>query len=128
MRSLASLLALGLGVLMVACAGAEVTPTDSGIDGLVTIGPICPVLREDTPCPDEPFLATIVIEDESGNGVTRVDSDESGRFRLNLAPGRYILVPQSPNPGAPPFASEQEVEVRADAFTQVTIAYDSGIR
>jgi hypothetical protein len=113
---------------MVACAGAGVTPTDSGIEGLVTIGPICPVLREDTPCPDEPFQATIVVEDRDGDEVTRVDSDESGRFRVNLAPGRYNLVPQSPNPVSLPFASEQEVEVRAGHFAQITIAYDSGIR
>ena len=113
---------------MVAFAGAEVAPTDSGIDGLVTIGPICPVLREDTPCPDEPFLATIVIEDENGDEVTRVDSDESERFRVNLDPGRYTVVPQSPNLVSLPFASEQEVKVRAGLFAQITIAYDSGIR
>ena len=107
---------------MVAFAGAEVAPTDSGIDGLVTIGPICPVLREDTPCPDEPFLAT------NGDEVTRVDSDESERFRVNLDPGRYTVVPQSPNPVSLPFASEQEVKVRAGLFAQITIAYDSGIR
>ena len=34
----------------------------------------------------------------------------------------------SPNPGAPPSAEEQEVQVRPGSFTQITIAYDSGVR
>ncbi len=100
----------------------------SGIEGLVTIGPMCPVMQEDTPCPDQPFQATIVIEDEGGDEVATVESAEDGSFRIELAPGSYTLIPQSPNPGAPPHAGEQQVEVEAGAFTEVTIQYDSGIR
>ena len=101
---------------------------ESGIRGLVTIGPICPVMQEGVPCPDLPFSATIVVEDGAGSEITRVRSGDDGIFEVSLDPGSYVLVPQSPNPGAPPFASQQAVEVVADAYTEVLIQYDSGIR
>ena len=125
---LAGLPALVFAFLTIACGGAGAPPAGSGIEGMVTIGPLCPVQREDLPCPDRPFEATIVIEDQDGNEVARVDSDRDGRFRILLAPGRYSLVPQGPNPRLPPYAEEQQIEVTPDTFTQVTIRYDSGIR
>ena len=39
-----------------------------------------------------------------------------------------LVVHELPNPGAPPTASQQAVEVVADAYTEVLIQYDSGIR
>jgi hypothetical protein len=111
------------------CGGDDnPAPVGSGIEGSVTIGPLCPVVREDTPCPDGPFQAEIVITNASGNKVARAASDEEGRFRVDLPPGTYTLVPQSPNAGAPPQAPEQQVEVAEGAYTQVTVQYDSGIR
>ncbi len=103
-------------------------PLSSGIEGLVTIGPTCPVERIDTPCPDKPYQATIVVKDEGGNEVARGQSGEDGRFRIELAPGTYTVAPQSSNQGSYPFAKEQQVEVRADIFTQVSVQFDSGIR
>ncbi len=122
--------ALAVVLIAGACGGGRYGGggAASGIEGAVTIGPICPVERQDTPCPDEPFQATIVVEAENGDEVARTESGEDGRFRVELAPGAYTLVPQSPNPGAPPQAAEQQVEVRAGAFASVTIEYDSGIR
>lgn len=116
----------------VACDGGdndlEGFPLDSGIQGLVTIGPVCPVVQEGTACPDEPYQADIAILDEDGDEVVTFESGENGRFRVNLFPGRYTIVPASPNTGAPPFADEQQVEVLAGSFTEVAIMYDSGIR
>lgn len=121
---------LVLAALAIACNGGSYSSSNdsSGIEGTVTIGPMCPVVRQDTPCPDEPYEATVVIEDESGDEVATAQSGEDGRFRVSLAPGTYTLAPQSPNEGAPPFASEQQVEVREGAYTQVSVSYDSGIR
>ena len=127
-RLLVPLLALSLLALAATCGDDGAPPADSGIEGTVTIGPMCPVEREDSPCPDQPFEATIVIENEGGDEVTEVTSGEDGRFRVALAPGRYTLVPQSPSAGAPPQAGKQAVEVLAGAYTQVAVQYDSGIR
>ena len=100
----------------------------SGVRGLVMIGPMCPVLQKGVPCPDLPFSAKIVVEDEAGVEVARVVSEDDGTFQIELGAGSYILVPESPNPGAPPTADEQTVEVATDAYTEVLIQYDSGIR
>ncbi|MEX1254548.1 MAG: carboxypeptidase-like regulatory domain-containing protein [Dehalococcoidia bacterium] len=119
-----------LAALAIACNGGSYSGSndDSGIEGTVTIGPMCPVVSQDRPCPDEPYEATIVIEDESGDEVTTAESGQDGRFRVSLAPGTYTLAPQSPDAGALPFASEQQVEVAEGAYTEVSIPYDSGIR
>ena len=101
---------------------------ESGIEGVVTIGPMCPVMQKGVPCPDLPFSAKIVVEDEDGTEVASVVSGDDGTFQIELGAGVYVLVPQAPNPGAPPFAHELAVEVLEDAFTEVLIQYDSGIR
>jgi hypothetical protein len=103
-------------------------PPSSGIEGLVTIGPVCPVERVDTPCPDKPYQATIVVKDGQGGEAARVQSGKDGRFRAALAPGAYTLAPQSSSQGSYPFAPEQQVEVQAGVFTTVSVQFDSGIR
>src|SRR5437764_762910 len=35
-------------------------------------GPTCPVERSDSPCPDRPVTATVIVTDASGKQVTRV--------------------------------------------------------
>ncbi len=101
---------------------------ESGVRGLVTIGPMCPVLQKGVPCPDLPFSTKIVIEDEAGIEIASIVSGDDGLFQIELDPGSYVLVPESPNPGVPPMAQEQAVEVAEDEFTEVLIQYDSGIR
>jgi hypothetical protein len=107
------------------------TPTapQAGLEGLVLIGPACPVIGKDTPCPDEPYQAILVVT-ESGTGrkVATVQSGPDGLFRVEIPPGEYLLEPQSPNPGAPPFAEPQTVTVEAGRFTSVQVLYESGIR
>ena len=53
-------------------------------------------------------------------------SGEDGRFRVGLRPGRYVLDPERGNPF--PAASEQEVDVVSGAYTEVVVAFDTGIR
>src|SRR5215475_15872704 len=85
--------------------GESLNTSESGIEGRVSIGPMCPVERPDRPCPDKPFAASIKIQnqDDQGDHLT-VRSGEDGRFHVKLAPGMYKLTPVSPNPGAPPHA------------------------
>jgi hypothetical protein len=104
--------------------------SDSGIEGEVSIGPMCPVVRSDQPCPDKPFEASIEIrnQDDQGGHLT-VHSGKDGRFRVKLAPGKYKLTSISPNPGAPPHAPPpQSATVESGKYAHVTIMYDSGIR
>jgi len=116
---------VGLVILALAFASCDTTPADSGLNGLVTIGPLSPVEQPGVPN-DGPYQATIVIKDDGGDKVATVESAADGRFTVSLAPGTYVLEPQSP--GQMPYAESQEVIVEAHRFTEVTVAYDSGIR
>ena len=109
-------------------APAEAMPL-SGIEGLVTIGPQCPVLEEGVPCPDRPYQAEITVLDESsGRVVATFTSGVDGRFRVDLAPGRYVLDPGEPLLVDEPRAEKMTISVEAGRFTQVTIRFDSGVR
>lgn len=99
---------------------------ESGIEGIVTIGPTCPVQRIDSPCPDRPYPADIVVLDGAGRRVASISSGADGRFRIALPPGSYTLSPQ--HRSTPPSAREQIVTVVAGSFAAVQIVYDSGIR
>jgi len=115
-------------LILAACAPVQPTPTDTGIEGQVFLGPMCPVVQEGVDCPDHPYQATLIILRPDGREVTHFETDEEGRFRVALPPGDYILHPELP-PGKPlPYAAEQEFSVQAGLYTQLTITYDSGIR
>ncbi len=100
----------------------------SGIDGLVTLGPLCPVARVDQPCPDKPYEAVLVVLTAAGQAVTTVKSDAAGRFTLQLEPGRYVIEPQLSSTSRLPFAAPVDVTVPSSGRAAVTIAYDTGIR
>jgi hypothetical protein len=100
----------------------------SGVQGLVTVGPVCPVVSDLLPCPDRPYQATLVFLDGGGREVARTVSGADGRYRIALPPGPYTLVPLSP-PGVPfPNASSIQLQVPVDRYVTVDVPYDSGIR
>ena len=121
-------LLVALAAFLASCGSSDVSGSgDSGIEGRVTIGPTCPVVQENSPCPDQPFQARIdVLRD--GDVVTSFKSGEDGNFRVPLEPGTYTLQGVSPGEGVPPYATPVDVIVSAGAFTQVDIVFDSGIR
>ncbi len=115
--------------LLTACAGLRPTPVPTGgVMGRVWIGPICPVVREGEACPDQPFQTQLVVQDSRGRTVAGGRSDARGFFRIPLPPGDYTLIPELPNPGSPADASSVEFHVEPDAWTEVTLNFDSGIR
>jgi hypothetical protein len=112
--------------LVAACAPSPTPALTSGLEGQVLIGPMCPVVQQGTPCPDQPYQATLVMEDTRRQPVAEITTDAAGRFQVPLPPGDYVIVPQSPDGFTR--AAEQSVTVLANQFTLVTITYDSGIR
>ena len=122
LRLLAVALATMLLALMAACS-----PTDSGVEGHITAGPNCPVVRVDVPCPDRPFQGTLTVLAADGRTrVAMVSADAAGYYRLNLAPGTYVLHPVSP--AILPRAADVTIVVRRHEFTVQDIVYDTGIR
>jgi hypothetical protein len=114
-------------ILLFAACIPTLTPTDSGIEGHVMIGPTCPVVQIGNPCPDKPYQATlIIVTSTSGLKVVQFEADSNGYFRVALPSGEYILHPESPN--VMPRASDIRFTVEAHQFTRVDVVYDSRIR
>ena len=97
-----------------------------GIDGMALMGPMCPVVRVDDPCPDAPHEAWIRVLTSAGAQVARARSGTDGRFRVGLAPGSYRVVGESGNPL--PRGSEEEVTVTKGVWVPLTLSFDTGIR
>lgn len=115
-------------LIITACSPIQKAPADTGIEGQVFIGPMCPVVREGEECPDQPYQAILKVLELNGQEVIRFETDEQGCFRVALPPGEYILHPETPENMPLPYASEQEFTVQAGQYTKLTITYDSGIR
>ncbi len=117
---------LGVLILILATCSTKPQPTDSGIEGRVFIGPMCPVVQVGQECPDQPYQAVLTVNSPEGEKIVQAQTDEEGKFRIPLKPGKYTLHPESPNNY--PFADEQPFTVEEGEYTQVTVNYDSGIR
>ena len=115
-----------LAVILTACSSTSPTPTDSGVEGQVLIGPMCPVVQVGQECPDQPYQATLTVNSPKGKRIAQVQTEVDGTFKILLPPGEYILHPESPN--VMPFAQEQPFTVEAGRFTSLIVNYDSGIR
>jgi len=117
-------------VLLTLACGLFATPrpTDSGIAGKVLVGPMCPVMIEGQECPDQPYQATLTVTNTEGREIVQFQTDEQGNFNIPLAPGEYILHPETPPDKPLPFADDQRFIVNPGEFTRLIVQYDSGIR
>ena len=111
---------------LAACSSVQATPTDSGVEGMVFIGPMCPVVQEGEECPDQLYQAVLTVNSPTGERIVQIQTEADGTFHTPLPPGEYILHPESPN--VMPFAGEQPFVVEEGVFTRVVVHYDSGIR
>jgi hypothetical protein len=111
-------------MLLSACGGSSAGPLDSGIRGSAVISPACPV----EPCAvaEPPYEGTFVVR-KGDNVVATVKTDVEGRFQVRLAAGAYVLQ-SAAEAEALPLLKPVDVTVHANEFTNVTLAFDSGIR
>ncbi len=100
------------------------------INGILSIGPICPVEREGVPCP-VPLAAyaarPIIVKDVNGREITRViASPPDGAFAIEVAPGTYdvMVVSASTLENVP----SQRVVVGSDQDVSIRFEVDTGIR
>ena len=106
----------------------EAQQGESGIEGIATIGPTKPGPIRQGESDTAPYkTALVVVTAEEGREVARFETGTDGRFRIKLPPGKYKIAPAPPIRRLPR-AEEQTVEVLSGRFTQVTVAFDSGMR
>jgi hypothetical protein len=112
------------------CAiSAEGRGPASGVAGRVLLGPQCPVLQAGSPCPDKPVAAEVqVFKSGSDELVKSTDSGQDGRFRIDLEPGSYELLPVVSESGGLPYGKRVLVVVESGKYNRVTLSLDSGIR
>lgn len=121
------ILALLVMTAVLSSAQAQ-APPPNGIEGVITVGPIRPgPIRAGAEIPERAPMAktTFVVQNEKA-GLTSFTTDEQGRFRISLGPGRYTVSPkQDVGPGhCGPF----DVEVVSGKVTTVEWHCDSGMR
>lgn len=116
-----------LATIALSAAAAEARGQQVGIRGLVFatqgFAPCHP-----KPCPNSsPYLATIKVYRARQNlQLTAIHSNSRGRFRIPLAPGRYLLRPEaqiSCAGSAIPVRKTIPVRVRRSTYTRVNIQY-----
>jgi hypothetical protein len=98
----------------------------SGVTGIALVGPACPVIRQDEPCPDRPWLGTVVVQTPAGAEVARTDTDAQGRFMLALTPGEYVILTLTT--GILPAPASVDITVASGQVAEVELLLDSGIR
>lgn len=108
-----------------------ILPYDSGIQGSVSLGPICPVMRNppDPKCDDKPYQTTvqiIAIGSPKSSPFATVETDKEGQYRIMLPPGNYAVQPVGGTPL--PRCATENVTVMPGVISKVNISCDTGIR
>jgi hypothetical protein len=109
-------------------SGGTSSALDSGIRGQVLVGPMCPVQRAGSPCPDRPIAALVEVLDGQGNVVASTHSGDDGRFEVEVEPGSYTVRPTPGGTTGFPTGRDTQVVVPPHQVVEVTLSMDSGIR
>ncbi|MDO9496360.1 MAG: carboxypeptidase-like regulatory domain-containing protein [Nocardioides sp.] len=117
------LLLIASATLVLAGCGDEpaADEPESGIAGQVLLGPQCPVESLDEPCDALPAADVLVRVSGDQDATTRTDAD--GAFRLDLAPGDYVVTAD-----AGMSCELIDAHVTAGAYATVDVPCDTGIR
>jgi hypothetical protein len=114
-------------ILALLIAGAaHAAPSQSGLRGVVTRGPIAPICVAEAPC-SEPAKNVTLVFSRSDHVAGRVVTDGQGRYRLRLPPGLYS-VRRAASAGLDNKLDPNRVRVSARRFVHVDFSIDTGIR
>lgn len=123
----ALLVALVLAGMLAACGGGE-PPADTGVEGTVTMGPMCPVVQAGQDCPDAPYAAKLTVTLAAGKSVARASAAADGSYRIPLEAGDYLLQAEASDGGLFPASAGHPFSVLEGAWTRLDVTLDSGIR
>ena len=127
-RALVSFVAAALVALFCMTAFAETTaPGASGIEGTIVVAPTRPgPIMKDEPPSVAPVPNTRFVVKSADAIVKTFTTDAEGRFRVDLPPGRYVVIREG---GVPKIGRWQfQAEVIAGQVSKVTWSADSGMR
>jgi hypothetical protein len=136
MAKIVSLAAMAAVALTMGCGTTAEGPTPgttspegvTGVQGSAVVDEGCPVVVAGSQCPWRTLRARVIVLDRDGREVTRTDTGGTGRFRIMLSAGDYVLQGQNLTGGPLPVASPVPVTVHESGWTSVTIRFDSGVR
>lgn len=99
--------------------------------GMVTISPVCPVERVDTPCLPSPEMyaarKVFVYSSDKRTLVTTLTPDAQGKFTTILPVGSYSVDMTHERVGSIS-GVPKVVTIEKENFTDITISIDTGIR
>lgn len=104
-------------------------PYTSGVLGKVSIGPICPVMKNppNAACADAPYATIITIYKAGSNSVfTTTVSTTTGAFKVDLPAGSYVI--KAGNNKSLPRCATITAIVVPHTYATTTISCDTGIR
>jgi hypothetical protein len=109
----------------------------SGAVGVVTLGPQCPVVQDNVPCPDRPAPSARVAISALAEGSTlerpvaartpidTIEANGAGQFIINVDAGTYAVTAETPDAMTCPV---EGITVTDRGYTAVVVACDTGIR
>ena len=100
-------------------------PPQTGIVGQVYRSPTEPACVVDDPC-EETFAATFHVYRDDVK-VAEFETGEDGKFRLEIGPGEYIIVPDVSAPILFPEGQARAVRVPEGTVVTVRLDFDTGI-
>jgi hypothetical protein len=104
------------------------------LEGKISIGPLCPVEHDP---PDPACLPTAetykaypvgIFSSDGKHKITQISPALDGTFRLDLDPGKYLVILESDNIGIGSSNLPAEVEIISQNKTTLYIDIDTGIR
>lgn len=126
-------LTLAAGLLIVAACGDQqpASAPDSGVTGVVHLGPQCPVQSAQDQCDEQAAAGVTVTVSEqipgeayvAGKEVARTTTGTDGTFTVALAPGEYVVTAE-----AGMSCEIMDVRVARHTYAEVDIPCDTGIR
>lgn len=108
-----------------------ILPFDSGVSGVVSMGPICPVVQNppDPGCADKSFATTVqvfAVGSISSAPFSSVETDKQGGYKIILPPGNYTLQAIGGNPF--PSCETKDITIEPSKTITVDLSCDTGIR
>ncbi len=95
---------------------------------MATRGPTCPRPERPGEVCTAPYQGTFVVLRRDSTEVTRFTTGTDGRFTVDLPPGDYTITLNLATPSPFPRGESVNVTVTADAYTDVSMELDTGIR